>query len=179
MRKNNSKDWRTLPNEIWEDVRGYEGLYKVSSMGKVKSLKWGKERILRPEKNNKGYLRVTLCKDGKNKRFYVHRLVAEAFIPNPNNLPCINHKDENPLNCNVENLEWCTQKENVNYGTRNERDAKTKSKPVVGIDSNTGEVVVEFPSAMEAGRNGYNQGNISECCLGKKKTAYGLIWQYK
>lgn len=174
-----------LPNEVWEDVRGYKGLYKVSSMGRVKSLKWGKERILRPVKDKDGYLEVTLYKDGQHKKFKVHRLVAEAFLGNPDNKPQINHLDEVKTSNHYSNLCWATPSENVNHGTRNKKvskiltNRKDKSKPVVGIDPNTGEVVVEFPSTSEAGRNGYHSGDISSCCRGRLKRHHGLIWQYK
>ena len=175
-----------LPNEVWEDVKGYEGLYKVSTMGRVKSLnynKTGKERILKPAKTKKGYLVVTLCKDGKRKQFSVHRLVAEAFVSNPENKPQINHLSEVKASNHYSNLCWATAKENLNWGTRNTRAAKAmtngkQSKPVVGINPNTGKVV-EFPSANEAERNGFSSGNISRCCHGKYKQAYGYIWRYK
>ena len=110
--------------EQWKDIiiekngvtYDYTGLYQVSNLGRVRSLgndKTRKERILKPKINNKGYLQVILCKNGKVKTFLVHRLVATAFIPNPDNLPVVNHRDENPLNNCVDNLEWCTQKYNV------------------------------------------------------------------
>ena len=122
--------------EIWKDIEGYEGLYQVSNMGRVKSVErtiWnsGKgcyktvhERILKAEINNSGYLLVGLSKGGKVKLCSIHRLVAEAFIPNIDNLPCINHKDENKVNNHMENLEWVTYKENNNYGTHNEKIAE-------------------------------------------------------
>ena len=112
-------------NEIWKPVKGFAGLYEVSNKGNVRSLKWyggSKVRELSQAENKKGYRQVNLC-NGKGNMRYVHRLVAEAFIPNPNNLPCINHKDENPRNNCVENLEWCDQKYNCNYGHHNERNS--------------------------------------------------------
>lgn len=119
--------------EVWKDVPGYEGLYKVSSYGKVMSLKknlFGKyvdcEKLLTPSEDKDGYLRLSLVKDKKEKKFMVHRLVAMAFIDNPENLPQINHKDEIKTNNSVDNLEWCTEEYNCNYGTRNDRIHKNK-----------------------------------------------------
>lgn len=116
--------------EIWKDIKGYEGKYQVSNLGRVKSLiewhgnchldKWvKKEKIITPTNNGYGYLIIGLANRGKRKNFYIHRLVAEAFIPNPENLPVINHKDYNKQNNNVNNLEWMTQKENTNYSKPN------------------------------------------------------------
>lgn len=124
-----------INSEMWKDISGYEGLYQISSTGKIKGLprvtvqnQILKERMLVPNVLNNGYLQITLYKDGKHKSFLVHRLVANAFIPNPENLPEVNHKDENKTNCNIDNLEWCTRKYNLNYGTRNKRSAESRSK---------------------------------------------------
>ena len=111
--------------EIWKPIQGYEN-YVISSLGNVKSLNYrqtGKEHILKQSANEHGYQVVYLYKQNKRKHFLVHRLVAEAFIPNPDNLPYINHRDENSSNNCVSNLEWCTHEYNVNYGTRNERNS--------------------------------------------------------
>lgn len=114
--------------EIWKDIKGYEGIYQVSSRGKVRSFHFGKNiKILRFSIRG-GYANVILYKNKKRKTFSVHRLVAEAFIDNPNDLPEVNHKDEDKLNNQVENLEWCTPKYNSNYGTRNKRIKETKSR---------------------------------------------------
>ena len=108
-------------NEIWKDVKGYEGLYQISDKGRVKSLqrmvkkRKCEEIIKKPSKLPKGYLRLGLCKNGTIKYYSIHRLVAEAFIPNPNNLPCVNHKDCNTSNNNVDNLEWINHKDNNSY----------------------------------------------------------------
>ena len=112
--------------EIWKDIEGYEGLYQVSNLGRVKSFPrkgthTTKERILKLTKSNKNYVIVILKNNYIQKAKSVHRLVAEAFIPNPNNLPQVNHKDENKLNNKVDNLEWCDNIYNCNYGTRNKR----------------------------------------------------------
>lgn len=121
--------------EIWKDILGYEGLYQVSSYGRVRSLdrydernRFLRGRILKLHTLRRGYLDVRLCSNGKVKSFLVHRLVAEIFIPNPDNLPQVNHRDENPSNDNVDNLEWCDGKYNVNYGTRIDRIRDIKLK---------------------------------------------------
>lgn len=113
--------------EIWKNIEGYEGKYQVSNLGRVKSM-IGQEKVLHPKKHRNGHLQIGLHKDKKRKTMYIHRLVAQAFIPNPDNLPCVNHKDENPNNNNVDNLEWCTQKYNCNYGTRVDRIMETKKQ---------------------------------------------------
>ena len=125
--------------EEWREIKGYEGLYEVSNLGRVRRLdgivntdiknvskRFLKGRILKPSTNSNGYYRVILSKDSKTKMHFIHRLVAVAFLPNPDNLPCVNHKDENPKNNSVWNLEWCTQKYNMNYGTVRERMSKSK-----------------------------------------------------
>ena len=163
--------------EVWKDIKGYEGLYQVSNLGRVKSLDYkctGKERLLSAGKGKDGYLHVVLCKDRKKKTCSVHRLAAEAFIPNPYGLPQVNHKDEIKTNNVVTNLEWCDNKYNSNYGTRNERI----SKPVYQYTKD-GSLVRSYPSAIEAERkSGYHQGHISACCLGKRKQHKGFIWTY-
>lgn len=172
--------------EIWKPIKNYEGLYEVSNFGRVKSLsKWlgnyyRNEKILKQEKEWCGYLRVALSKDSKVKHFKVHRLVAETFIPNTDNLPQVNHKDENKLNNHVENLEWMSAKDNTNYGTGIERRSKSKSKPVLQFDLQ-GNFIREWKSCAEAGRNGYNEDCIGYCCNNKPKhsTHKGYIWKWK
>lgn len=103
-------------NELYKNIPGYNGKYQVSNLGNVRSLQYKEPRILQQFDRDKcGHKYVELCKDGVSKKFLIHRLVAEAFIPNPDNLPCINHKDKNPANNEVSNLEWCTNKYNVQY----------------------------------------------------------------
>ena len=171
-----------MKKEYWKPVVGYEGHYQVSNFGRVKSIKFGKEIILK-QKIKDGYYYVGLSKNGIVKNYFVHRLVAEAFIPNPNNLPQVNHKDENKLNNSVDNLEWCDAKYNRNYGTINERLSKSQingkcSKIVIQYNLD-GTFVREWPSAMECGRNGYNNGHVAACCRGEQKTHKGFIWRYK
>lgn len=159
--------------EIFKDIQGYEG-YQISNLGNVKSLKFGKERILKPAKNHKGYLYVVLSKQGKGKSYLIHRLVTKAFIPNPQNLPQVNHKDENKNNNIVDNLEWCTNEYNHNYGTRNQRVGESKSKPVLCIE--TGKI---YPSTIEVQRQlDFNRSHIADVCNGKRKTCGGFHWRY-
>ena len=161
--------------EIWCPIKGYEGIYEVSDQGRVRSLKFGKERILKQGRNPEGYLLVCLCKNGEHKAYKVHRLVAQTFIPNPDNLPQVNHKDENKENNSVHNLEWCTNKYNSNYGTRNQRISKS-----VLQYTKSGVFVREWKSATDVKRNlGYSSCDISSCCTGRYKTAYNFIWKFK
>ena len=110
--------------EEWRSIPGYEGLYEVSNKGNVRNVR--RNTLLRLPKTNKGYIQVVLCKNGIMNGLKVHRLVAQAFIPNPDNLPMVNHKDEDKTNNNVDNLEWCDAKYNSNYGTSIERMINTK-----------------------------------------------------
>lgn len=168
-------------NEIWKPIPGFDN-YEVSNLGRVKSLFDGRhkifrEKILKPTPDRKGYLFVFLCKEGKKKRFRVHRLVASAFLENPKNLEQVNHKDECKTNNRVENLEWCDARYNTNYGTRIERVAKAKSKKVLQFTKN-GEFVREWQSMNECGRRGFHQGNVWSCCRGEQKSHKGFIWKY-
>lgn len=175
-------------NETWKDIKGYEGLYQVSNTGKVKSLQRfvGRGKIggrYYPEKlislliNKKryNYVYVHLHKQGKTKVCLVHRLVAEAFIPNPDNLPEINHKDENPSNNCVDNLEWCTSKYNANYGNRNYKVAKAQGMRVVAY---TDTIELQFNSQSEASRRlGVAQSNITSCIRNPNRTCGGYHWK--
>ena len=137
-----------------------------------------KERILKPDVSQDGYLRVGLYAGGKRKWFRVHRLVCEAFHENPDNKPEVNHINENASDNRACNLEWCTRIENVTHGTRTERSARTQSKPVAQY-AQDGELIKIWASAREAERQaGFNCGNISQAANGKRKTACGFIWKY-
>ena len=172
--------------EKWKTIKGYQN-YQVSSLGQVKSLNYnrtGKEKVLKLCKNSDGYLQVNLLKDGKAKNIKVHRLVAEAFIPNPDNLPQVNHKNEIKTDNRVENLEFCDNRYNINFGTRIERVTKSISKANTNNHKlskkikcvETGKI---YPSTREIERKiGFSHTHISDCCNGKLKSAYKLHWKY-
>lgn len=172
--------------EIWKDIKDYEGLYQISNYGSVKSLNHYasngiknilyKGKILKQNKHKKtGYMMVTLCKNNKHKTIMIHRLVAEAFIKNPYNYPCVNHKDENKTNNNVDNLEWCTHKYNNNYGN----NTKKLCKCVLQYDLQ-GNFIKEYYGANEASRHtGISCTNICKCCRGERRKTKGFIFKYK
>ena len=179
-------------NEEWRDIPEYENFYQVSSLGRVKSIErkvWNgkvysthRERILKPLKNTDGYLQVVLFKEGIRKGFKIHRLVCEAFFPNPLNLPEVNHKDECKTNNNVTNLEWCSHIYNCNFGTRNERSAKSKTNSIkLSKSVKCLETGIVYPSVQEAERQlGFSHSQIS-CCCNKKygyKTVKGFHFEY-
>ena len=154
-----------------KDIRGYEGKYAITSCGRVWSYK--REKFLKPRLDKHGYPRITLSHNGEIKTFLIHQLVAEAYIPNPDHLQEINHKDEIKTHSYVNNLEWCTHEYNVNYGTRNQRASAALMghegvcKRIYCLELNE-----TFKSLKEASTK-YNidQGTISKCCSGKRKTA--------
>jgi hypothetical protein len=190
--------------EIWKDIKGYEGLYQISNLGRVKSLERYKqnhskkqivkEKILVPRVRGL-YKSVSLWKHNKGKEFTIHRLVAKTFIDNPDNFLYINHKDGDKLNNYVSNLEWCTQSHNIKEAYRiglikpRKHTAETKikisnskkgksnkqEKTIICIESN-----IEYSSIKEASeKNNISKGGICNCCKGKRKTAGGYHWKYK
>lgn len=166
--------------EIFKDIKDYEGIYQVSNLGRIKSLQnYRKNNILKP-KMKKGYYQVGLRKNNKRKWYSVHRLVAQTFLPNENNLPQVNHRDENKLNNNVSNLEWCNASYNNCYGTRIKRVKEKTSKKVLQYDLK-GNFIKEYNSLRQATEenNIKSISNISLCCNGKYKQAGGYIWKYK
>ena len=182
-----------LPYECWGWFPGYVGLYQVSTRGQVRGVdRWViykdgskhfyKGRILKPKRDKKtGYLYVTLSRNNKQRKFYIHRMVAEVWLDNPEGKPEVNHRNEQKDMNFVENLSYCTRKENMAWGTGIERRSASRLKPVQALDVKTGQVVREFPSIKEAGRNGFHQSHISACCLGKYgyRTHKGYIWRFK
>ena len=171
--------------EIWLPIEGYENLYEVSNLGRVRSLertvikKNGVTRkfhgkILKPGTRRDGYLSVQLCKNGIVRSFLIHRLVSTAFLPTSDKKFQVNHLDEDKTNNTVENLEWCTAKENTNYGTRNKRASEKLSKPVLCVELNQ-----IFPSITEAAKQlGLYVGNLGSVLAGRYKTTGGYHWEY-
>lgn len=178
-----------LNKEVWKDVVGYEGIYQVSSLGMVKSLSrevrngYNYSRVYKLEETilkntfRGDYKIAILSKDGVKKSISIHRLVALTFIPNPNNLPQVNHKDEDKTNNRVDNLEWCTRKYNINYGTSITRRSNNRYKPIYKCDLH-GNVIKRYDSSTHAKLDGYCNSNIIKCCKGKLLTYRGYKWRY-
>ena len=184
------EEWRTAVY----DGETYES-FKVSNLGRILSLNYrrtGRAELMTPFDNGYGYLQVELYKNKETKNCYVHRLVAETFIPNPEGKPCVNHKIEGKkgktMNMVIFNedgsvdeekstIEWVTYKENNNYGTVKERIAKSKSKKVLQL-SLTGDLIREWPSTAECGRNGFDHSAVGKCCNGKLPHYKGFRWMY-
>ena len=182
--------------EVWKDIEGYEGLYQVSSHGQVRSVEcdtiryrngqprpYHKRQQLRKQKiSAKGYMRVGLHRDSVEKTYLVHRLVAQAFIPNPGNLPEINHKDQNPANNRADNLEWCTRKYNMNYGDLHERQVNAVSHPIEQLTMD-GQHVAYFRSAKELERlsgGKYYERDVRRVAKSKTtrhSSVYGFRWR--
>lgn len=166
--------------ELWKDIKGYEGIYQVSNLGRVKRVTT--DRVLKGCKNTKGYLKVDLYKNGSQSNKRIHRLVAQAFIPNPDNTSQVNHIDENKTNNAISNLEWVTSKENINHGTRNERAGKAISKsnsiPIIATNIKTGEST-EFYGARECARQlGLQHPSITAALKGRLTQTGGYTFKY-
>lgn len=162
-------------NEVWKDIPGFEGRYQVSNLGNVKSLVYTHPRILKTGINSNGYARVCL----PNKKWvFVHRLVAESFVPNEHNYPVVNHLDENRLNNIASNLEWCTQKQNLNYSDVGKKINADKCKALIATNITTGEVLY-FRSIRETERLGFNRRTVQKCLTGKFRRHKGYKWTEK
>ena len=177
--------------EIWKDIDGFEGLYQISNYGRIKSLgrpgkgygdKYTVDRIIKDIRCTNGYRSAFLNKNGVRHVRLVHRLVAMAFIENPNNLPQVNHKDEDITNNRADNLEWCTPKYNANYGSRNIRCYESNRKhfkPVYQLDIDCG-MIIRWWDSIRSAANGLNicEEQIIRVCKGTNKTAGGFKWMY-
>lgn len=165
--------------EIWKPIKNFEDLYEISNLGRVKSLPRSTTNgcIIKTHLT-KGYETTHICKNGKHYDVKIHRLVAEAFIDNPNNLPEVNHKDENKLNNAVDNLEWCNSSYNRNYGTRLERIAAKVKKEISQYDK-SGNLIKKFSSSIEVEQEtGFLSSGIRHALSSKTNFAYGYIWKY-
>lgn len=174
--------------EIWKEIEGYDGFYEISNLGRCKTHRavgtgkyTSEARLLKPVKCTNGYLEYQLSKDGKRKCHMAHRLVAQAFIPNPCNKKEVNHLDECITNNIVSNLEWTTSKENANYGTRNERSLKNHNYNKIIQLTLDGEYVTTHENAKEASKsvNLTTASCIVRCCKKQKKQSKGYKWMYE
>ena len=162
--------------ETFVKIEGFEN-YEVSNLGKVRNIKSG--RTLKPKLNRGGYLMYGLYENNKQKFLLLHRIIATAFIDNPEEKPQVNHIDENKTNNDLSNLEWCTARENAIHGTRIKRFSEKNFKKVIQLDLNDN-VLNEFESIKQAGQEtGVSRSNISSCCNGKLKSAGGFKWVKK
>lgn len=176
-------------NEIWKDIEGFEGYYQVSNLGRVKSLdRWVRNsekskrfvpsQIMADVSDKDGYRELILHKNGKKKTYKVHRIVAQTFIPNPDNLPEVNHRDDNKSNNEVDNLEWCDRTYNNTYNGKAKRTGLTQGKRINQYTLD-GEFIRTWNTIHEPEHEiGFSSANISSACRGKAKTAYGYIWKY-
>ncbi len=164
--------------EIWEDLKGYEGLYKISTFGRIKSI--AKNKILPQKVQNSGYLLVWVHNKNVRKACTVHRLVAINFVPNPNNYPQVNHIDGDKYNNKKSNLEWCTQSQNMRHAVSTGLASLDHlSLPVLKICILTGAVLARYKSSVNAIKDGYKNSAISMCLRGTNRTAYGFKWVYE
>lgn len=176
--------------EVWKPIKETNGIYEISNFGNIRSIdryarvcgggkRLVKGRNRKPIKCRNGYLELQANLSGERKCYLIHRLVAQYFIPNPHNYPEVNHKDENPQNNHVDNLEWCTPKYNCNYGTRNRRCMEKVIKKPVKQLSLSGEVIAIYPMITEAMRKtGVDESQIIRVCKGRNITAGGYKWEY-
>ena len=174
--------------EVWKDIKGHENNYQISNKGRVRSkdryeymiindgYRLRKGQLIKGEIDKQGYHRVGLWKNARCRKQFVHRLVAEAFIPNPKKHPIINHIDENPLNNNVENLEWCSHSYNSTYKGAMERQIKSKRKPLIGTHVENGNII-EFNSVSEAIKAGFNHAGA--VARGERNMSGGYRWEFK
>ena len=160
--------------ETFVKIDGFEN-YEVSNLGKVRNMKSG--RVLKPRLHKNGYLMHGLYENNKQKQLYLHRIIATAFMDNPEAKPQVNHIDENKLNNDLSNLEWCTEKENIIHGTRTKRASEKLSQKVIQLDLNDN-ILSVFKSMRKAEREtGVSRSSIGRCCNGERKSAGGFKWR--
>ena len=188
-----------MGKELWKVIPEFDD-YEISNCGRIRCKErivrkgyreyMAKEHYLKPVDNTNGYLRIQLKQNGRAKRFYIHRLVAFAFIENPENKPFINHIDNNPGNNKVENLEWCTQRENFEWMKLQGRNKRTEQwlknvhrsqeksyKPVIATNKETGEEI-RFERLNDVKKAGFQSSNVCKCCQGKQNAHKGYYWRY-